>query len=325
MIVGAYILMKKKKLNKVGLIDSGVTADYQYGKINRIKFSEDDDGYDSTGHGTLCASMILKMNPNAEIYSVKGFDINTSCSSDRLLKILNMFREIDVDIINMSLSTQDMARIDDYSKACNALLKQEKLLVASLSNTGLVSLPAMLPSVIGVGGCDTFFDNDYIFFQNNKIECFFDSKPVMLRNIVGDYELFGGNSKACAALSGLLSSIELQSNENIVMTVRSMLSDINMKKIEYEQSSQNIINKNKEDDSKIKSIVMRVIGKDIDYGKVLFEQFSSPSDATRIVEALENEYKIYADYRTINLYDFTSIASLIRLVYNKTTICCKEI
>lgn len=307
--------MKKRKLIKVGLIDSGVAADYQYGTINRIKLSKNDDTYDSTGHGTLCASMILKMNPEAEIYSVKAFDAHTSCSSDRLLEILNVFQTIDVDIINMSLSTQDLQRTTDYSEVCSILAEQDKVLVASLSNRGSVSLPAMLPSVIGVGGCDTFFDNDYVFFPHNKIECFFDDKPIMLRNILGEYELFGGNSKACAALSGLLSSIEICGSDMALPTIRSLLSDKSLKK--KDSKRERVLLEEKDDESKIKSILTKVIGDNVDYEKVLFEQFSSPRDATVLVRTLESEYGIEVDYNRINLYDFVSIASLIELKNNK--------
>ncbi len=195
---------------KIALVDSGI--DLELYKENVIEFidyvKDENDNFvdDVNGHGTLCCSALFSENKNVNVVAVKVLDESNHCSSDTLISALEQLVEIDVNIINLSLCTSNLLYKDKYIKVIKKLCQQGKLLVASNSNKDKVSIPAVLPQVIGVTGNIFFKNDDYWYSSTKDIQCIADKKAILLKGKNERYELFGGNSKATALFAGIISN-----------------------------------------------------------------------------------------------------------------------
>ena len=101
---------------RIAIIDSGIDLDfYENNVIKYVEYTEetgDESEYDSNGHGTLCCSTMLSINPAIQFVVIKILNEKNLCSDERLLRALNLLKDVDVDIINLSLSTYSMVFSD---------------------------------------------------------------------------------------------------------------------------------------------------------------------------------------------------------------------
>jgi hypothetical protein len=193
----------------VALVDSGIDPDLYGDRVTEwldfAKEGEKASACDSSGHGTLCASALLSANPDTELVVVRALDAGNRCSSDTVVLALERLAESDADIVSLSLCTDHREHEGRYRKAIDRLNRRGKLVLAAGSNRGQLSLPAELPRVVGVAG-NRFRDPEEYWYQSAAgLQCVADHKPVLLPGLGGRYELFGGNSKACALFAGILS------------------------------------------------------------------------------------------------------------------------
>ncbi len=152
---------------KIAIIDSGIHPGHPHvgeiaGAVEITLAGAGPDGVDRLGHGTAVAGAIREKAPEAELYAVKVFDRRLSANIDVILRALEWCREHGMDIVNLSLGTENPAHRGRFLEAI-----RDDLLVVSAAN----SLPGSLPGVIGVApdpDCprDVFRYHDGMFYAS---------------------------------------------------------------------------------------------------------------------------------------------------------------
>jgi Subtilase family len=131
---------------KIAIIDSGIHSGHPHvgeiaGGVEITLSGESDDPIDRLGHGTAVAGAIRDKVPDAELYAVKVFDRRLTANIGVILRALAWCRDHRMDLVNLSLGTENPAHRDGFLRILG-----DDLLVVSASNV----LPGILPGVIGV-------------------------------------------------------------------------------------------------------------------------------------------------------------------------------
>ncbi|MGA2577395.1 MAG: S8 family serine peptidase [Bryobacteraceae bacterium] len=131
---------------KIAIIDSGVHPGHPHvgeiaGAVEITLDGEGVDAIDRLGHGTAVAGAIREKAPDAELYAVKVFDRRLAANIGVILRALAWCREHGMDLVNLSLGTENPAHRDSFLR----VLGDDLLVVGA---AGL--LPGSLPGVIGV-------------------------------------------------------------------------------------------------------------------------------------------------------------------------------
>ncbi len=163
---------------KIAVIDSGLDVEHDVitqlyaDAISEKRYNAIDNGTDITdvnikGHGTMMTGAILDGAPkNIEIIPVKVFDTEITTTMAILIKGINYAIEQNVDIINMSLGTEDNSGNANYTALEEAIQKAidagiivvaatgnggEDYIADNMDPIGFESYPAEIPDVIAVG------------------------------------------------------------------------------------------------------------------------------------------------------------------------------
>ena len=202
---------------KVAILDSGINYKDEYFKNyifsgkNLNKSTK--NFYDDNGHGSLCASTIIKEEKNVSLYIVKILDSRGIANIEILKKALYEMLGLDIKIILMSLSIYDGENDHELREICKKLYLQDKIIIAALSNGCKKSYPAIYKWVYGVRGFILETDKVFWFNKNKKIEVIVDNNPYFHRNNKGEYELFGKcNSYSAAKFAGIVCKIVKNDN-----------------------------------------------------------------------------------------------------------------
>lgn len=205
---------------KVAVIDSGIDLDV----LNVNDKKKIDEGFlvqenskgsikikrclpsDMNGHGTACAVMINRLAPKAKIVPISVLDANGRCSPKQLVAALNLVSELEVSIVNMSVSSNDFTIIHDLKMIIKELEAQGKICIASKSNDRRISYPASIKNVIGVEGSFAIFNNGYMYKKNKEIQVMASGAAELLQCRFKQHKFFRGNSKATAIVSGIVAN-----------------------------------------------------------------------------------------------------------------------
>jgi Subtilase family len=131
---------------KIAIIDSGIHAGHPHvgdiaGAVEITLAGESNEAIDRLGHGTAVAGAIREKAPDAELYAVKVFGRRLSANIAVILRALEWCREHHMDLVNLSLGTENPAHRESLVRALG-----DDLLVVSAAS----ALPGSLPDVIGV-------------------------------------------------------------------------------------------------------------------------------------------------------------------------------
>jgi subtilisin family serine protease len=131
---------------KIAIIDSGFHRGHPHlgeiaGAVEITAEGVGEDATDRLGHGTAVAAAIQEKAPDAELYIVKVFDRRLSTKIAVILHALGWCREHEMDLVNLSLGTQNLAHRDPLVHAIAG-----GPLIVSASN----ALPGSLEGVVGV-------------------------------------------------------------------------------------------------------------------------------------------------------------------------------
>lgn len=162
---------------KVAIIDSGIkdivngiTIFYDGEKINRF---EDDYDVDLINHGTLVANIYKNFNKNVELYSVKVFHDELTCTIEELIAAIEWCIEKEVNILNISCgfkenNIEDRELIKKLQIICEKACLNDIIIVAS-QNFENALLPAKFKNVISVKSGHGFNNNILYDFENDNI------------------------------------------------------------------------------------------------------------------------------------------------------------
>jgi len=131
---------------KIAIVDSGIHPGHPHvgevaGAIEIAVDGVSNDALDRLGHGTAVAGAIREKMPDAELYAVKVFDRRLTANIDVILRALEWCRDHQMDLVNLSLGTENPAHRESLLRVLG-----DDLLVVSAANV----LPGSLPHAIGV-------------------------------------------------------------------------------------------------------------------------------------------------------------------------------
>ena len=262
---------------------------------------------------------------------IKILNNNAQTSIELLIAALEHCCTLDYNIINLSMATIERNNIQKFKNKCQQLKKQGKIIISSVFNRFTTSYPASFDSVLGVRGGVLSRDDSFWFNPKYEIECVANIIPQFTQRNLNYYMLFGGNSKACAYMTGYI--INIINNTNIIGLdeVKSILqkyctkdqwseSDINTSSIPWPhlQNKSDLKHLHTELE-RIKKVLYKTnsdsIIPNLDWYDNLYKRkIVTPSNCKAIIENLEEEYNNKIDDNYINFFSFFTIKSLFKLV-----------
>lgn len=334
----------KKKI-KVAIIDSGINTRnpkiydsvirglsiyHDYDNNNLVYHAEHSD---LNGHGTYCAEIIERFCPKVKLTIIKVLNKQKEGNSKCLIEALNYLIKNPVDIVNMSLATHNKKCENELRLVCDNLRKSGTIVISSLSNHFCSSYPAEFKSVIGVKGEIYLKEKEYIYNPNKTIQCHASGLPVLVEGLDGRYTFFGGNSKAAANLTGILSKLLSEQKDKKVIEPEKLLmsycKDPNID-LGYYDNIEEIVYKDidikdkllkERDFNRLLRLVEECLKIPREKSKLLLKYsllnpiFSIHKDNFgKLIKAIEQEWKIQFDKGHVTLLCFESVESLYRLL-----------
>ena len=148
MSVRDYANSTGKKI--VAVIDTGVN-DYAIDSYDFTNSSTED----VNGHGTMVAAQIIESSDNnALIVSLKAMDDHGNGYISTIIQALNKAMELQVDIINMSISAPDLGGTEIFKEVVQKVIDSGITIVAAAGNNSGSSInyiPSNIEGVISVG------------------------------------------------------------------------------------------------------------------------------------------------------------------------------
>ncbi len=157
---------------------------------------------DAVGHGTAAAGQLLRLAPQAELLSVRIFDSDQSSSSERLLAALRNLRQLDVQIVNLSLSTMRTALALQIGLALDDLWADDVVCVCARGyhRTGR-DFPAHFANTLAVSHAAQPLDR-LVFHSRSPVECSAAGVDVAVAWSQGMVRRATGSSYACPLVAG---------------------------------------------------------------------------------------------------------------------------
>jgi subtilisin family serine protease len=204
---------------EVAVIDSGIDASHPalQGKVKRacvvhdrgdgqIEYKEipGEKSYDSFGHGSGVAGIILNIAPDVELINVKVLGERNAGSGEALIAGIRWALDQNIKLINMSLATAKEKFIPDLLDLCEQAYVQDAILVAAKRNFGDLGYPAMFSSVISVDS--EAYEDKYkiIHYPKNRIEYGAKGEDVEVLQLHGSYGRSSGTSFATPHVTGII-------------------------------------------------------------------------------------------------------------------------
>lgn len=306
-------------------ISKGFSINYNGGYNSYQK-----DYNDLNGHGTYCASVIKRFCPKVKLTIIKILDHQKMGRSECLIEALEYLYKNPVDIISMSLSTQDEQYEKKIWEICKKIKRSGMITVASLANRANVSYPAMCEGVIGVKGALYLAEKEYMYHPSRTIQCQGSSMPVLVDALDGTYTFFGGNSKATANISGIIASLleKVETIEEFEKVFKEH--SCYKKKREQRFDISSIINssvvisetmKNEKDFRKLFDLMTNIfeISKDksgllLEHSLLYPELNIEKNNLGKIIREIEKEWKIHFKKEEVTLWSIRNIATIYTLL-----------
>lgn len=157
---------------------------------------------DTCGHGTACASIIRRIAPECEIYSVQVLN-RFHGSGDAFITGLRWAVEQGFRVVNLSLSTSKRQYAEALHELSDEAYFRGTMLVASAHNLPVESFPWRFASVISVGS-HAQPDPSLVLYNNKPpVEFFAHGNDVTVGWLGGGSTTVSGNSFATPHISGL--------------------------------------------------------------------------------------------------------------------------
>lgn len=186
---------------KVGIVDSGLTADLHSRADAQCRFVSDATGRatalpaetDKLGHGSAIARLILDRVPDARLLSAQVFTSGQQASASVIAHAIDWCTAEGACVINLSLGLHEDRRV--LRESCLAAADKGVLLIASRAARGIPTYPAAYPIVLAASGDARCGENDYASIRDEGL---FAASPHPPAGAPG-----GGSSYAAGRISGL--------------------------------------------------------------------------------------------------------------------------
>ena len=243
---------------KIVIIDSGINLSHPLvvnTDIKGISFYKDILGNiissvdinDCIGHGTAVYNIIKSHMPDSDVFVINIYkNIEYLENEDVLIYAMNYVLEnIDCDIINISLGLCITEKEKELYEICNKLMQRKIIIISAFDNNGTISFPAAFDNVVGVTSDELCVKNtDIIFIENSIVNICAKGGVQRVSWTYPDYIFSGGNSFACAHVTGIFSKLfaqNVQSNKNIdIRDVYFTLKNLSLKSYVFDKTRDNI-------------------------------------------------------------------------------------
>ena len=193
---------------KIAVLDSGIEAISDISLCDGINLVDEYGTVpsymeDMTGHGTCVAGIIDKIAEDADIYSVKVLDDENRTPLSRLIRGIYWCIENDMDIINMSLGTENESKA--LKKAVADADEAGILMVAAAGNGGAkgVNYPAAYDEVIAVASVDETASASEDSAQGEELELAAPGENIVSEGVFGLDTMGSGTSMAAPHVTGM--------------------------------------------------------------------------------------------------------------------------
>ncbi len=163
-------------------------------------------------HGTKVVGIVEKYSSDTKEYEI--YDVmntkETSCSMAVTAALEDLLHHR-VDVILMCLVIQNDKTFERIRKLCHELRERGSILIASASNSGDYSFPAVLDDVIGVGRMADR-QSAVCWYEKEGIQLLGDVTPEFVKLGKEIRTVFSGTSKAAAVVAAMVSE---QCNEGM--------------------------------------------------------------------------------------------------------------
>lgn len=210
----------------VAVIDSGINKEHEalkgrfVGGKNFVDTKNNlDGGYDSFGHGTNVAGVIVENTlPNVKLVSYKIYESRTASSVKLSLAIEQAIID-NIDVINISLGGEG-SDVTLLNEAINKAYDQNITIVAGAGNDNInlnlnTEYPACYDKVITVGATDIIQVQKADYSNYGRVVKIYAPGVFNTTNIDGGYSVHIGTSFAAPCISAQCANIKtLYPNEN---------------------------------------------------------------------------------------------------------------
>ena len=150
---------------KIAIIDDMITKHYlQYpNRLVKIEWKITKKYHlepNRITHATICAAILEKCVESYELYNIVVIDENRNGTIENLISALEYCLINSVEFICLSIGTTKLSEVLKLQKIISEVSKNS-IIIAAYSNSGYLTLPAILPEVIGVAAIPT---------ENSEIE-----------------------------------------------------------------------------------------------------------------------------------------------------------
>jgi subtilisin family serine protease len=153
---------------RVAIIDSGIDPTHEkIGAVHEVLLdSVPRQAALGTGHGTACAGIIHQIAPTVALYDVRIFDESLTADGPALLAAIRWTIEQQMDVVNLSLGTTDVAFRDGLAEVCCQARDAGVILVAAETTMDAKAIrrPCRMSSALQVarygGAMDITTDRD---------------------------------------------------------------------------------------------------------------------------------------------------------------------
>jgi len=165
--------------------------------------------------------------PEAKLIPIKALDDSGSGSYDYIINALKIVKDLDVDVINMSLGTPIAPDNENLHDIIKEVANQGKIIVCAAGNDGgQVNYPAKYDEVIAVAAVDS--SGNLAKFSSVGSEIDTAAPGVQIYSTWGNnqYVTLDGTSMACPAISGVVALIVSwlkANNKKELCNVKSMI------------------------------------------------------------------------------------------------------
>lgn len=311
----------------IAIIDSGVDNDIPFRDkiIGGISFyiKEEtlccnEDIKDDNGHGTKCIHVINGISSNSLIYVVKIIDESSKCSSFLLLEALKYLLYRNIDIVNISLSVNGCLYINQIDEIIESLNSQGKIIVVSVENGKETSYPANNKNTVGVKG-RLMKENKIVCERQKEIQVIANSMPVLCLGLGGQYEWFGGNSKAAALVSAQISNFITQyGRHNLDKMINTLAEKSDNSMSDFPISTSKFILS--ENETKLMNLLMPVFSKymcsyTVKSEDIIYELAFDMEYSSKLLDECEKKIGSLVNRNKIKFFDFYNIESLVHSIY----------
>lgn len=210
---------------KVAVIDSGV--EHNHPALARatgpavsgaVLIEVDDDAPDGWryverphsdlyGHGTACAGIIREFAPECELYSVRVLDGELSGRAWMFAAGLAWAIEHRMDVVNLSLSTTNEEYFDVFHSLVDDAVFQGTMVVSSMPNDVVTSIPSEFSSVFSVASIETDDAYELRYHRGGPGEWGARGIDVEVAWSGGGRVITTGNSFATPHVSGMIAAL----------------------------------------------------------------------------------------------------------------------